>query len=139
MTNFNRKNYFRVPTGYFEKLEQQLIRNIKNNSNKLDFKVPSGYFDELEDEVIKKVNTIIKPKYSERKSSIYYYFAGIAASLILVFSLIQYQQNSVIVIEDQALNDYIENYYMDNLDSYEMLSMMEETEIEILSDFSNKP
>jgi len=28
---------------------------------------------------------------------------------------------------------------MDNLDSYEMLSMMEDAEIELLSDFSNKP
>lgn len=139
MTNFNRKNYFKVPKGYFEKLEKRLIRNSKSSSNKLDFNVPSGYFDTLEEAVVRKARSLTPPKTQERKATALYYFAGIAASLTLVFNLIQYQQNQVIEIEDQALNDYIESYYMDNLDSYEMLSMMEDAEIELLSDFSNKP
>ena len=139
MTNFNQKNYFRIPKGYFEKLEKRLIRNSKSSSKKLYFNVPSGYFDTLEEAVVRKARSLTPPKTHERKANALYYFAGIAASLTLVFNLIQYQQNQVIEIEDQALNDYIENYYMDNLDSYEMLSMMEDSEIELLSDFSNKP
>jgi hypothetical protein len=42
--------------------------------------------------------------------------------LLLFFKLAQQKK----IKKDQALNDFIENYYLEDFDSYEMLTMMEE-------------
>ena len=41
--------------------------------------------------------------------------------------------------EDQAFNNYLESYYIEDLDSYEMLSMIEDSEIEKIVNTSIKP
>ncbi|MDA9879757.1 hypothetical protein N9D15_05805, partial [Flavobacteriaceae bacterium] len=70
---------------------------------------------------------------TEKKSTSNYLllkFSAVAASLILLITL--FEKTSPTELEnDQAINDFIETYYIENFDSYDMLSMMEDTEIEL--------
>jgi len=61
-------------------------------------------------------------------------FTSIAAIMLLMLTLTS-KENPQPTIEEQALNDFVENYYLENMDSYEILSMIEDNEIE--TDFEN--
>jgi hypothetical protein len=52
-------------------------------------------------------------------------FTSLAAAILLIASIFQISTTEKIK-KDQALNDFIENYYLEDFDSYEMLTMMEE-------------
>jgi uncharacterized membrane protein len=64
-----------------------------------------------------------------------------AACLALYFS-INTTPNQTIISEknsEQAFEDFIENYYLEDRDSYDILSLLEETEIETALTFNSKP
>jgi hypothetical protein len=54
---------------------------------------------------------------------------------MLLMLILTPKENLQPTIEEQALNDFVENYYLENMDSYEILSMIEDNEIE--TDFEN--
>lgn len=138
MTNFNRKNPFKVPKGYFEELEKQLLKNKEGALKKSHFQVTKDYFDSLEKDVLASVRNLNNPPKRSFKSSVIY-LVGIAASLVFIFSFFQTRNYENITPDEQAFNDYLEIYYSENLDSYEMLSMLEDNEIDIEFEFLNKP
>ena len=135
MTDFNKNNPFKIPENYFQKLEYLLIENTKNTSVKNNLSTPKDYFNTLEKEILKNI-------YPEKKSlsnvrKIIISFTSIAASLSILFILNTFEAPKKIT-EDQAFNDYLESYYLEDLDSYEMLSMIENSEIEKIVNSSLK-
>ena len=135
MTDFNKNNPFKIPENYFQELEYLLIENTKNTSVKNNLSIPKDYFNTLEKEILKEI-------YPEKKSlsnvrKIIISFTSIAASFSILFFLNTFEAPKKIT-EDQAFNDYLESYYLEDLDSYEMLSMIENSEIEKIINSSLK-
>ena len=135
MTDFKKNNPFKIPENYFQKLEYLLIENTKNTSVKNNLSIPKDYFNTLEKEILKEI-------YPEKKSlsnvrEIIISLTSIAASLSILFILNTFEAPKKIT-EDQAFNDYLESYYLEDLDSYEMLSMIENSEIEKIVNSSLK-
>lgn len=130
MTDFNTKNPFKIPDNYFEELENTLLNTPKTSSKNPGFKTPKGYFKTLENVLVEK-NT--KPSLNVPRKLIVA-FTSIAAIMLLMLTLTP-EENLQPTIEEQALNDFVENYYLENMDSYEILSMIEDNEIE--TDFEN--
>jgi hypothetical protein len=130
MTDFNTNNPFKIPDNYFEELENTLLNTPKTSSKNPGFKTPIGYFKTLENVLVEK-NT--KPSLNVPRKLILA-FTSIAAIMLLMLTLTP-EENLQPTIEEQALNDFVENYYLENMDSYEILSMIEDNEIE--TDFEN--
>ena len=135
MTDFNKNNPFKIPENYFKELEFLLIENTKTTSVKNNLSTPEDYFNTLEKEILKEI-------YHEKKSlsnvrKIIISLTGIAASLSILFILNTFEAPKKIT-EDQAFNDYLESYYLEDLDSYEMLSMIENSEIDKIVNSSLK-
>lgn len=130
MTDFNTNNPFKIPDNYFEELENTLLNTPKTSSKNPGFKTPKGYFKTLENVLVEK-NT--KPSLNVPRKLILA-FTSIAAIMLLMLTLTP-EENLQPTIEEQALNDFVENYYLENMDSYEILSMIEDNEIE--TDFEN--
>ena len=127
MTDFNKSNPFKIPKNYFQELEYLLIEKTKTTSVKNNLSTPKDYFNTLEKEILKEI-------YPEKKSlfnvkRIIISLTGIAASFLILF-IFNTIETPKTITEDQAFNDYLESYYLENLDSYEMLSMIEDSEIE---------
>ena len=49
----------------------------------------------------------------------------------MLVSTIFLMSQKEIIDKNQALNDFIENYYLEDFDSYKILSMMDESEIDL--------
>ena len=137
MTDFKQHNPFEVPKGYFEKLEEELCNSEDSISKLNPFSTPEYYFEDLEKTLVEEVAGISTTSKRSSNNLIYSFMATAAAILILIGL---FEQPATIEIEkEQALNDFIESYYLEDFDSYEMLSMMEDNEIESPFDQITKP
>ncbi len=127
MSKMNNKNPFKVPSGYFDRLEEDLHEKIKNNAqNDNSFRVPDHYFSTLEKEVNHKINDLSTSK----KKSIWYNSITIAASILVLFSLSIFNDEST---SDDVLIEYAEEFYTYETDPYETASLMEFETIELIS------
>lgn len=137
MTDFKQHNPFKVPKGYFEKLEEELCNSEDSISKLNPFSTPEYYFEDLEKTLVEEVAGISTTSKRSSNNFIYSFMATAAAILILIGL---FEQPATVEIEkEQALNDFIESYYLEDFDSYEMLSMMEDNEIESSFDQITKP
>ena len=136
MTNFNKKKLFKIPGNYFQELEHSLIENAKAFKVEKSLSTPKDYFNTLEKEILKKIYPEKKSLFSIRKITIG--FTSIAASLLILFILNPFKAPKTLT-EDQAFNNYLESYYLEDLDSYEILSMIEDSEIEKIMNSIIKP
>ena len=136
MTDFNKKNLFKIPGNYFQELEHSLIENAKAIKVEKSLSTPKNYFNTLEKEILKKTYPEKKPLFNVRRITIS--FTSIAASFLILFILNPFEATKTMT-EDQAFNNYLESYYIEDLDSYEMLSMIEDSEIEKIVNTSIKP
>ena len=136
MTDFNKRNLFKIPGNYFQELEHSLIENAKAIKVEKSLSTPKNYFNTLEKEILKKTYPEKKPLYNVRRITIS--FISIAASFLILFILNPFEATKTMT-EDQAFNNYLESYYLEDLDSYEMLSMIEDSEIEKIVNTSIKP
>ena len=137
MTDFKQHNPFKVPKGYFEKLEKELCNSEDSISKLNPFSTPEYYFEDLEKTLVEEVAGISTTSKRSSNNLIYSFMATAAAILILIGL---FEQPATVEIEkEQALNDFIESYYLEDFDSYEMLSMMEDNEIESPFDQITKP
>jgi hypothetical protein len=128
MTDFKQHNPFKIPKGYFEKLEEELCNSEDSISKLNPFSTPEYYFEGLEKTLVQKVAGISTTSKRSSNNLIYSFIASAAAILILI-GLFE-QTYRVEIEKEQALNDFIERYYLEDFDSYEMLSMIEDNEIE---------
>jgi hypothetical protein len=55
---YKNNNPFKVPKGYFNILEEKLLKKTKINLNAYGYKIPKNYLNELEKEIIKKTSKI---------------------------------------------------------------------------------
>ena len=126
MTN-KRKNPFKLPKGYFSFLEKEVLIKTKTNFSGYGFKTSKSYFKNLEEDIIEK--TIGKNNFYKRRNNKYLLSSiFIAASIFLYYSL-SISSETLIKKENKiSFDDYIENYYMDDLNSYEIISMLDEDE-----------
>ena len=136
MTDFNKRNLFKIPGNYFQELEHSLIENAKAIKVEKSLSTPKNYFNTLEKEILKKIYPEKKPLFNFRRITIS--FTSIAASFLILFILNPFEATKTMT-EDQAFNNYLESYYLEDLDSYEMLSMIEDSEIEKIVNTSIKP
>ena len=51
---YKNHNPFMVPKGYFNILEEKLLKKTKINLNAYGYKTPKNYLNELEKEILKK-------------------------------------------------------------------------------------
>ena len=126
MTNQS-KNSFKLPKGYFSFLEKEILIKTKTNFSGYGFKTPKSYFKNLEEDIIEKTfgknNFFISRNYKYLFSCLF-----IAVSIFLYYNLSISSETLIIKENKISFDDYIENYYMDDLNSYEIISMLDEDE-----------
>jgi hypothetical protein len=115
---------YKTPENYFESFEDRLFENLSDEEVIYGIKthgyaVPKDYFNAVETDIISKLNTKEKPIVNLISKTTYYYVAGIAASLVLMFSLVFSNDNSISVdaIDTVAIENYLyqEDYTNDEL------------------------
>ena len=127
MTN-KRKNPFKLPKDYFSFLEKEVLIKTKTNFSGYGFKTSKSYFKNLEEDIIEK--TIGKNNFYKRRNNKYFLSSiFIAASIFLYYSLSISSETLIIKENKISFDDYIESYYMNDLNSYEIISMLDEDEI----------
>lgn len=126
MTNQS-KNPFKLPKGYFSFLEKEILIKTKTNFSGYGFKTPKSYFKNLEKDIIEKTfgknNFYINRNYKYLFSSLF-----ITVSIFLYYNLSISSETLIIKENKISFDDYIENYYIDDLNSYEIISMLDEDE-----------
>lgn len=126
MTNHS-KNQFKLPKGYFSFLEKEILIKTKTNFSGYGFKTPKSYFKNLEKNIIEK--TFGKNIFYVNRNYKYLFLSlFIAVSIFLYYSLSISSETLIIKENKMSFDDYIENYYMDDLNSYEIISMLDEDE-----------
>ncbi|HAJ81737.1 MAG: hypothetical protein CMP12_03880 [Zunongwangia sp.] len=140
---------FKVPSGYFDNLEDHLCDKVFNEEKQLDkiavptkagFKVPEAYFDHLEDVLVEKIAhkqpRLIKINF--RKT--FYYAAAVAAIFVglytTVFTLGNEQSASWDDVELSAIEQYIDDGYIDLSDTEFSNMIIEDGYIVEESDFA---
>lgn len=118
---------FKVPEGYFDSLEDQIMNQVKlSEVDDAGFKIPDDYLDSIEDSVFNTISqektTKVIPLFSKRNIL---YISGIAATILLLLNLSIFKNDSW-DIEAQT----VENYMIDEaISSYEIASLLEDEDL----------
>ena len=136
---YKKHNPFMVPKGYFNILEEKLLKKTKINLNAYGYKIPKNYLNELEKEIIKKTSKkISKRKNNKKLKSSLLALTGVAASITLFFNIFS-SKDLIIIEKEEIFEDFVESYYLEELNTYEILSMLDENNIETTLKYSPKP
>jgi len=136
MKNKNNKSGYNVPKGYFENFEDTLFSKLDSKPsipNETGFNVPVNYFKTVENTILEKVNQ--KQDRNIKKlflTKTILYGTAIAASLVLVFSIIN--NTNTYSIHEIASTE-IETYLLENnelLSENELLSQLNNEDINTL-------
>lgn len=120
------KKPFQVPEGYFDQLEKDLLKIGNSLKSEVNFKTPDAYFDTLEKEVLEKVSKLDHSA-SKKTYPLWMTAVGFAAAIVLVL-LIFPPQPMPEAQEELLVSDYIEEYYLNAIDSYELTAYMEDND-----------
>ena len=121
---------FKTPDNYFEAFEDKLFNRL-NEKESLEgietsgYIVPKEYFESIEDTIINKLNTEDKPVISLQSRKTFYYIAGIAASLVLLFAVF-FNSESTEELSAEMVEAYLENR---DLNSYEIAQLLSDTDL----------
>jgi len=116
------QNLFKVPADYFEALDASVWKQIeKEKKSSANFKVPPTYFDTLELKVLQK-SVFSKRRFEETAIQ---YLISIAALLFVLVSIV----SSDAVNGEKIMNHYLETYQLHEMDSYEMVSYFDHTNV----------
>ena len=135
-------NPFKVPKGYFISLEKSLLKKTQVDFNASGYKTPNNYFNELEKEIFKKNLKISKLNNSKIFKRALLTFSGIAASITMFYivtSPYSVPPKSNVIQDKEVFEDFIETYYLEDFESYEIFSMLDENEIQTTFVYSSKP
>ena len=135
---YKKHNPFMVPKGYFNILEEKLLKKTKINLNAYGYKTPKDYFKKLEKEIIKKTFKISKRKNNKKLKGSLLALTGVAASITLFFNIFS-SKDPIIIEKEEIFEDFVESYYLEELNTYEILSMLDENNIETTLKYSPKP
>ncbi len=122
---------FKIPDHYFESFEDKLIDRLNENESiegieTSGYTIPKDYFDTLEDTIISKLNTEDKPVINLQSRNTFYYIAGIAASLILLFAIFINTETPEESLSVEMVETYLENR---DLNSYELAQLLFDTDL----------
>lgn len=131
---------FKVPKGYFENLEDQLMdhASLKSElSSDTGFTVPDGYFDSLTHELL-AVNEVAIKEPKVKKLNWWYPALAVAAGLAVLFSLNIFNTNTEIVDFAQLESSELEAFFSDQSDfeQDESLELLFADEPELLEEVS---
>jgi len=129
---------FKIPNQYFDSFEADFFERLNEKefisaSEKSSFTVPKNYFDSVETNILEKLNKKPEtPVISLKSRRTFYYVAGIAASFILMFSLVFNNDNITIDNIDTAS---IETYlYQEDYSGEDLATLFNNDELSV-SDF----
>lgn len=123
---------FKAPDGYFNNLEDAVFNKINSESvidtiDKPGFTVPKDYFSTIETKVtdtLKKDNVKVISIVNRRNL---FYFAGIAAALVLMFSIFKPDNEFTFdSIDTELVESYIETQHINTTD---LAMLWDDTEI----------
>lgn len=119
---------FKTPEGYFSKVEEHILNEVtlKGKVDESGFKVPNHYFDTLDQSILKRLekDTPIINLISNRT---WYYVAGIAATLVLMFNVFYASETLTINdLETASIENYLEE---GDYTSYELAALLTEEEL----------
>jgi hypothetical protein len=129
MNDLRQKNPFKIPEEYFDELEEKFCSSEDFISKLNPFNSPLNYFENLESSLLKALD-LKNPTNKKVSKKLILQFISVAAIILLVSTIFLMNQKEMID-KNQALNDFIENYYLEDFDSYKILSMMDESEIDL--------
>lgn len=135
---YKNHNPFQVPKGYFNILEEKLLKKTKINLNAYGYKIPKDYFNKLEKEIIKKTFKISKRKNNKKLKGSLLALTGIIVSISLFYNIFL-SEKPIIIEKEEVFEDFVESYYLEDLNTYEILSMLDENDIENTLKYSSKP
>ena len=127
------RNPFKVPRGYVNSLEKSVLEKTQVNVNASGYKTPNNYFSELEKQILKKTLKISKLTTSKILKRTLLTFSGIVASIIMFYiitTLNSITTKSYAIQDKKVFEDFIEAYYLEDFESYEIFSMLDENEIQ---------
>lgn len=124
---------FKTPEHYFDTFEEKLQKCI-NNDTGFDaietpgFTVPKNYFNSVERNILETIETKAeKPVFQLKPKSTFYYFAGIAASFVLLFSLVfNNKEITINSIETTSIENYL---YQEEYSNEELASLFNTDDI----------
>ncbi len=108
---------FTIPKEYFASFDEKVIQQIKLQemaSNQSPFTIPSHYFETISEVITKTVYTQNKARQFNplSKPFTYKYTIGIAASLILFFSVLHFS-NTQTQYNQLTIYEYVENGFLE--------------------------
>ena len=126
-----------VPEGYFNTFEDRMMLKVMEESlpRSNGFKVPEGYFQQFEVSPSLNVDTTTQPAVISifRKKTLLY-VSGVAASLLLIISLVNTKNDNLSMESLSA--DTVEAYINDgvaDIDAYDVMALLSEEELESIS------
>ncbi len=126
----NNSSGFKVPKGYFEGLEDEILNTVKlkKKVNDSGFKAPEHYFDSLEDTILDNVSekspTKVIPLF--RKAPLIY-ASAVAAAVILLFNLSIFKSEPTFdTLDFETLESYVLN---ENIGSYDIATLLSEDDL----------
>ena len=121
---------FKTPDHYFESFDDKLFERLSEQESIKDieepgFIVPKDYFDSVEDNIFSKLRIEDRPVIRLKSRKTFYYIAGIAASLLLLFAVFLNNENSE-YISAEVVEAYLENR---DLSSYELAELLSDSDL----------
>ncbi len=130
---------FQTPEHYFDELNRELVIQSKLSElpQRTGYTVPEDYFSGLESKIVgalqnEKEQVSVLPLFRKRNL---YYLSGIAASLIIGFSILNTVQDSP-VIDTADASYYIENGGL-NLNTFDLAQLLTDEDISEIVDQSD--
>lgn len=117
---------FKTPKKYFSQVEEQILNevNLIDKADQSGFEIPEDYFDTLDEKILSQLEED-KPVIALKSKRNFYYIAGIAASLLLLFAIYINQE-----FTEEISAEMVENYFQDSdLDSYELAQLLSDAEL----------
>lgn len=135
------KSGFDLPQDYFNDFEDRLLLRMMEDGlpKSAGFKAPEGYFETFEDKIADVIDGLEDPKalYIFRYKTLLF-AAAAAACLLLIFSLFDNfgTQHSLEDIPASTVEEYLNQGNL-GLDTYDLLALMDEEEIEELMNITD--
>ncbi|MBR9846643.1 MAG: hypothetical protein GYB35_11345 [Algicola sp.] len=119
---------FKIPEAYFSNVEER-VRNevrVKDKADQSGFQVPENYFDTLDDHILSRLEHET-PVINLKSQQVFYYVAGIAASLIVMFNVF-YTPETITIgdVETVSIENYLE---VEDYTTYELASLLTEEDL----------
>ncbi len=127
MSKIDKNSPFRVPDGYFDNFNENLEQRISSTNRKDGFKTPTDYFQKVEYQILSKIN-YSKGKNTFISEKLWKVIAG--AAVLILFFFNEKTSTNHIELADFFIEDYLSenttyeiadhsNYYFDTSNFFE--------------------